>query len=76
MYDCYGEDNIIPITCLAQVIFYASKFKVQPKFIYESVKNKGHVVFYYHKGETKLPYEDWMKNKENKGDSYEKEEKE
>ena len=63
VYDCYGEENIIPITNIAQIIFYASKYRCQPKWVDESEKNKGHIVCYYHKGETKIPYETWMKNK-------------
>ena len=63
VYDCYGEENIIPITNLAQIIYYTSKFRVQPKWVDESDRNKGHIVCYFHKGETVKPYEAWMKNK-------------
>ena len=63
VYECYGKDNIIPITNLAQIIFYTSKFQVQPKWVTESERNKGHIVCYFHKGETIKPYEAWMKNK-------------
>lgn len=63
VFDCYGEENIIPITNLAQIIFYTSKWKVQPKYTCESDRNPGHIVCYFHKGETKKPYEEWMKNR-------------
>lgn len=63
VYDCYGEENIIPITNLRQIIFYTSRFKVQPKWVDQSDRNEGHIVCYFHKGETIKPYEEWMKNK-------------
>lgn len=66
MYECYGEENIIPITNIAQIIYYTSKYKIQPKWIEESIKNKGHIVCYFHKGETSKPYEEWMNNRKHK----------
>lgn len=66
VYDCYGEENIIPITNLKQIIFYTSVFHIQPKWTEESTKNKGKLVCYFHKGETCKPYEEWMKQKPSK----------
>ena len=66
VYECYGENNIIPVTNLQQIIFYTSKFNIQPKWITESERNQGHIVCYFHKGETKKPYELWIKNRPQK----------
>lgn len=38
VYECYGKENIVPITQLPQIIFYTSKWRVQPKWIEESEK--------------------------------------
>lgn len=66
VYDCYGEENIVPITNLAQIIYYTSKWRVQPKYVCESDRNQGRIVCYFHKGETKKPYEEWMNNRKEK----------
>lgn len=64
VYECYGKDNIVPITNLRQVIFYTSKkYSVQPKWIEESTKTEGHMCFYFHKGETAKCYTAWMENR-------------
>nr|DAE86316.1 MAG TPA: translation initiation factor-like protein [Caudoviricetes sp.]DAQ99762.1 MAG TPA: translation initiation factor-like protein [Caudoviricetes sp.]DAX13862.1 MAG TPA: translation initiation factor-like protein [Bacteriophage sp.] len=67
VYECYGRENIIPITQLPQIIFYTSKWHVQPKWTEESERNPGHLCCFFHKGETKKCYEEWMKNRPNKG---------
>ena len=63
VYECYGKENIVPLTSLPQVIFYIKNFSLQPKWIDESDRNQGHIVFYFHKGETKKAYSEWMKNR-------------
>lgn len=63
VYECYGKDNIIPITQLSQIIYYTSKWHVQPKWTQESEHNPGHICCFFHKGETKKCYEEWMKNR-------------
>ena len=63
VYDCYGEENIIPITNLKQIIFYTSKFSVQPKWIDKSKYNEDRIVCYFHKGETIKAYSEWMTRK-------------
>lgn len=63
VYECYGKENIIPITQLPQIIFYTSKWHIQPKWIQESDKNAGHLCCFFHKGETKKCYEEWTKNR-------------
>lgn len=63
VYDCYGKSNIVPITNIKQIIFYTSKYRIQPKWITQSDRNEGHLVCYFHKGETKDAYEVWMKNR-------------
>ena len=65
VYECYGKENIVPITQLPQIIFYTSKWRVQPKRIEESEKNHGHLCCFFHKGETKKCYEEWMRNRPN-----------
>ena len=52
VYECYGKDNIIPITQLSQIIYYTSKWHVQPKWTQESEHNPGHICCFFHKGET------------------------
>jgi hypothetical protein len=63
VFECYGEENIIPVTNIAQIIFYTSKYKLQPKWIDESSENKGRIVCYFHKGETKKAYGEWFRNR-------------
>ncbi|MBT9778849.1 hypothetical protein GPL15_20425 [Clostridium sp. MCC353] len=64
VYECYGEHNIIPVTALKQIIFYTSH-KIQPKWICESANNEGHICCYFHKGETKKLYSEWLKRRPN-----------
>lgn len=63
VYECYDKENIIAVTNIAQIIFYTSKYKLQPKWIDESLENKGRIVCYFHKGETKKAYFEWTKNR-------------
>lgn len=68
VYECYGRENIIPITNIAQIIFYTARYKLQPKWIDESSENKGKIVCYFHKGETHKAFIEWTKNKPQKRD--------
>ena len=62
---CYGEDNLIPISQLKQLIFYA-KVGCQPKFIWESEKEDGKIVGWYLKTETSYAMKKWQENRPNK----------
>lgn len=59
--DCYGRDNLIPIDCLRQQIFYA-KHGVQPKFVWEKEGYPGKLTLWYLKSETEWVYRKWQSN--------------
>lgn len=59
VFECYGRENLIPIDNLHQVIFYTSH-GYQPKFVYENEVKSGRITAWYHKGETKDIYKQWM----------------
>lgn len=58
----YGEDALIPITSLKQLIFY-TQHGLQPEFVWESEKEKGKIVFWFHKKKSELIYQRWQENK-------------
>lgn len=60
--EVYGESNLVPISQLKQIIFY-TKYGCQPKFIWESEKEEGRIVAWFHRKETQLVYERWMTNR-------------
>lgn len=60
--EVYGESNLVPISQIKQIIFY-TKFGCQPKFIWESEKEEGRIVAWFHRKETQLVYERWMSNR-------------
>lgn len=62
--ECYGEENLVPIDFLKQVIFYTSK-GIQPVFTCESEKpkRKGQLVCWFLKSETQWVYQKWKDNK-------------
>ncbi len=63
---CYGEDNLIAIDFIKQLLFYA-KLGCQPKFIWESEKQGGKIVAWYLKAETQYANNKWRETKpENK----------
>lgn len=59
---CYGEDNLIPISEIRQILFYA-KVGCQPKFIWESEKQYGKIVAWYFKSETKYAMNKWQETR-------------
>lgn len=59
---CYGESNLIPITQLKQIIFYA-RMGCQPKFVWESEKEEGKIVAWYLKQETDYAYRKWSERR-------------
>jgi len=59
---CYGEDNLVPITNIKQIIFYA-KHGCQPKFIWESEKEENKIVAWFFKPETEYIYKRWIANR-------------
>lgn len=67
--DCYGEDNLIPIDFLPQLIFYTSK-GVQPVYVCESEKEdkKGKIAYWFLKSETQWVYKKWNENRPVDGD--------
>jgi hypothetical protein len=54
----YGKDNVVPISFLKQIIFYANN-GCQPKFVYESEKQQGKIVCWYLKKDTVLAKKKW-----------------
>lgn len=61
--ECYGKENLIPVTNLKQIIFYVTEFGLQPKWTDESKENKGHIVCYYLKNESNIAFRKWRENK-------------
>ena len=59
----FGEGGIIPITSMKQMMFYISRYQIQPVWICPSTTNEGKMAYYFIKAETKKPYEEWMKTK-------------
>ncbi len=63
VFEAFGEDGVIPITYMPQIIFYLSNYKIQPVWTTLSETNDGKLAFYFIKAETKRPYEAWQKRK-------------
>ncbi|MSA02147.1 hypothetical protein GKG47_08845 [Lactonifactor sp. BIOML-A3] len=61
--EAFGDNGIIPITEMKQVIFYISRYLIQPVWICPSETNHGKMAYYFIKAETKKPYEEWMKSR-------------
>lgn len=61
--NAFGTDGVIPITEMKQIIFYISRYAIQPVWICPSETNPGKMAYYFIKAQTKKPYEDWMKNR-------------
>ena len=61
--EAFGEDNLVIITYLPQVIYYMSHYNIQPVWTAQSEIDKWKVAFYFIKAETKKPYEGWQKRK-------------
>lgn len=63
-YECYGQENLVPIDLLKQIIFYTSR-GVQPVFTCESEKEgkKGQLVCWFLKSETQWVYKKWKENR-------------
>lgn len=60
--DVYGEDSLIPISFIKQIIFYTSH-GCQPKFTCESEKEKGKIVCWFLKSETSYLNKKWTETK-------------
>ena len=63
VFEAFGKDGVIPITCMQQIIFYLSNYNIQPVWTVPSETNEGKLAFYFIKAETKRPYEAWQKRK-------------
>lgn len=61
--EAFGEDNLVAITFMPQIIFYLSNYNIQPVWTIPSDTNEGKVAFYFIKAETKKPYEAWQKRR-------------
>lgn len=59
--DCYGRENLIPIDCLTQILFYV-KHGCQPKFIWEKEGSPNKMTCWFLKSETKFVYKKWIDN--------------
>ena len=62
--DCYGEENLVPIDLIKQIIFYTSR-GVQPVFTCKSEKEdkKGRLVCWFLKSETRWVYKNCKENR-------------
>lgn len=63
--ECYGRENLIPIDCIRQIIFYI-QHGCQPKFIWENEGKPGKITAWFLKSETNFVYKKWMNNKPEK----------
>ena len=61
--EAFGEDNLVVITFMPQIIFYLSNFNIQPVWTTPSEVNDNKLAFYFIKAETKKPYEAWQKRR-------------
>lgn len=61
--EAFGEDNLVVITFMPQIIFYLSNFNIQPVWTTPSEVNDNKLAFYFIKAETKKPYEEWQKRR-------------
>jgi hypothetical protein len=61
--ECYGKENLVPVTNLQQIIFYVKMFGLQPKWTDESKENKGRIVCYYLKNESNIAFRKWRDNR-------------
>lgn len=59
---CYGEESLIPISEIRQIIYYA-KVGCQPKFVWESEKQDGKIVAWYLRSETIYARNRWQETK-------------
>lgn len=56
--ECYGRENLIPIDCLKQIIFY-TRNGCQPKFVFENEIKPGKITAWFLKDETSFIYKKW-----------------
>ena len=61
-FECYGRENLIPIDCIKQIIFY-TQHGCQPKFVCENEIKPGRLACWYLKSETNFVYKKWLENK-------------
>lgn len=62
--ECYGRDNLIPIDCLKQMIFY-TQHGCQPRFIWEHEEKAGKITAWFLKSETSYIYKKWNDSHQN-----------
>lgn len=60
--ECYGEENLIPITFIKQVIFY-SKLGVQPVLCWAKEDDDNRIAYWYLKSETQFAKRKWDETK-------------
>lgn len=61
-FECYGRENLIPIDCIKQIIFY-TQHGCQPKFVWEKEDGSGKLTGWFLKSETSWVYKKWCRNK-------------
>lgn len=66
--DAYGEENLVAIDCLKQIIFYITH-GCQPRFVWESEKDGGRITAWFLKYETKNVRDMWERTNPNAEDS-------
>lgn len=66
VFEAFGEDNLVAITFMPQIIFYLSNYNIQPVWTTPSEVNNEKLAFYFIKAETKKPFEAWQKRRSEK----------
>jgi hypothetical protein len=57
-FECYGKDNLVPISYIRQQLFYV-RLGIQPVFMWESEKKEGQIVAWFLKSETHFAKKRW-----------------
>lgn len=65
--ECYGRENLIPIDCIKQIIFY-TQHGCQPKFVWENENEQGKLTAWFLKNETNYIYRKWLNNRPKRND--------
>ena len=64
-FNCYGRDNLVPITFLKQVKFYLQS-EVQPVLVYPKEGDETRLTYWFLKAETQYVKKQWDATKPQK----------
>ena len=65
-FDCYGKENLVPITFLKQVKYYIQR-NVQPILVYPKEGDETKLTYWFLKAETQYVKRMWDETKPTKG---------